>query len=83
MARIFLNFQYIHTSFLELKWESLFTNPYQITHDTFHRTRIKHFKICMETQKPKANLEKEKQRWRNDSVTSNNTTKFFKKTVWY
>ena len=27
-------------------------NPYQITNGIFHRTRIKCFKICMETQNP-------------------------------
>ena len=26
-------------------------NPYQITNDIFHRTRIKYFKICLEAQK--------------------------------
>ena len=26
-------------------------NPYQITNGIFHRTRTKHFTICMETQK--------------------------------
>ena len=38
-------------------------NPYQIVNINFHRTRVKHFKICMETQKiPKSqsNLENEK-----------------------
>ena len=35
--------------------------PYQITHDIFHRTRIKNFTIHMETQKTpnsQSNLEK-------------------------
>ena len=43
-------------------------NPYQITNSIFHRTRTKHFKICMETKKtPKSQsyLEKEEWSWRN------------------
>ena len=43
-------------------------NPYQITNSIFHRTRTKHFKIYMETEKAlnsKSNLEKEKWSWRN------------------
>ena len=43
-------------------------NLYQITNGIFHRTRTKHFKIFMETQKTpnsQSNLEKEKRSWRN------------------
>ena len=43
-------------------------NPYQTTNCIFHRTRIKNFTICMETQKipnSQSNLEKEKWSWRN------------------
>ena len=45
-------------------------NPYQITTGVFHRTRTKHFTICMETQmivNSKSNLEKEKQSCRNQA----------------
>ena len=45
-------------------------NPYQITNVIFHRIRMKNFTICMETQKTpnsQINLEKEKQRWRNQA----------------
>ena len=38
-------------------------NLYQITNGIFHRTRIKNFTVCMETQKTpnsQSNLEKEK-----------------------
>ena len=44
-------------------------NPYQATNCIFHRTRIKNFKICMETQKTpnsQNNLEKEWS-WRNQA----------------
>ena len=27
-------------------------NPWQITNGIFHRTRTKHFEVCMETQRP-------------------------------
>ena len=43
-------------------------NPYQITNGIFHRTIIKNFKICMDTQKTQksqSNLENEKWNWRN------------------
>ena len=43
-------------------------NPYQTTNDIFHRTRIKNFTICMETQKTlnsQSNLEKQEWSWRN------------------
>ena len=43
-------------------------NPYQATRDIFHRTRINHFKICMEIQKTSSsqnNFEKEEWNWRN------------------
>ena len=43
-------------------------NFYQITNGIFHRTRMKNFTICMETQKilnSQSNLEKEKWSWRN------------------
>ena len=42
-------------------------NPYQTTTGIFHRTRIKNFTICMETQKTlnsQSNLEKGKRSWR-------------------
>ena len=45
-------------------------NPYQITNGIFHRIRIKHFIIYMETQKTsvsQSNLEEEKQSWRNQA----------------
>ena len=45
-------------------------NPYQTTNGIFHRTRIKNFTACMETQKilnSQSNLEKEKQSWRNQA----------------
>ena len=40
-------------------------NPYQITNSIFHRTRTKHFTICMEAQKTlnnKSNLKKKKKK---------------------
>ena len=43
-------------------------DPYQITNDIFHRTRIKNFTIHMETQKTpnsQSSLEKEEWSWRN------------------
>ena len=45
-------------------------HPYQTTNGIFHRTRIKNFTICMETEKTpnsQSNLEKEKQSWRNQA----------------
>ena len=45
-------------------------NPYQTSSGIFHRTRIKSFTICMETQKipnSQSNLEKEKWSWRNQA----------------
>ena len=45
-------------------------NPYQTTNGIFHRSIIKNFKICMETQKTlnsQSNLEKEKRNWRNQA----------------
>ena len=45
-------------------------NPYQITNGIFHRTRTKYFTICMGTQKTpnrQNNLEKGKQKWRNQT----------------
>ena len=45
-------------------------NPYQITNGIFHRTRMRNFTICMETQKTpnsQSNLEKEKRSWRNQA----------------
>ena len=45
-------------------------NPYQTTNGSFHRTRMKIFTICMETQKTpnsQSNLEKEKWNWRNQA----------------
>ena len=45
-------------------------NPYQITNGIFHRTRIKCFKICMETQKTsnsQSNIEKKTRNWRNQA----------------
>ena len=45
-------------------------NPYQTTKGTFHRSRIKNFTICLETQNTRnsqSNLEKEKQSWRNQA----------------
>ena len=43
-------------------------NPYQVTKGIFHRTRTKHFTICMETRNIpncQSNLEKGKWSWRN------------------
>ena len=45
-------------------------NLYQTTNGIFHRTRIKNFTICMETQKTpnsQSNFEKEKPSWRNQA----------------
>ena len=45
-------------------------NPYQNSNGIFHRTKIKNFIICMETQKtPKSpyNLEKQKRSWKNQA----------------
>ena len=45
-------------------------NPYQITEDILHRTRTEYFKICMESQETpnsQSNIEKEKQKWRNQA----------------
>ena len=54
-------------------------NTYQTTNDICHRTRTKHFTICMETQKTpdsQSNVEKEKECWRNPvPLTSDYTTK--------
>ena len=46
-------------------------NLYQITNGIFQRTRIKKFKICMETQKTpnsQSSLEGKKQSWRNQTL---------------
>ena len=54
-------------------------NPYQITHDIFHRTRTNNPKIYMEPQKPQncqSNSEEQKpSRRHNSSQTSGNITK--------
>ena len=45
-------------------------DPYQITNDSFHKTRTKNFTIHMETQKAlnsQSGLEKEEWSWRNQS----------------
>ena len=45
-------------------------DPYQITNDIFHRTRIKNFTIHTETQKTpnsQSSLEKEECSWRNQA----------------
>ena len=45
-------------------------NPYQITKDTFHRTRTKYLKVCLEakkTQNTQSYPEKEKWSWRNQA----------------
>ena len=51
---------------------------YQITNGIFYRIRTNYFKISMETQKTlngQNNLRKEKESWRNYSVTSDCDTK--------
>ena len=53
-------------------------NPYQIPKDTFHRTRTKYFKVCLEAQKPriaKAILRKKNGAEESGSRTSDYTTK--------
>ena len=43
-------------------------NPYQTTHDIFHRTKTNNFTICMEMQKTSNSqnyLEKKEWNWRN------------------
>ena len=53
-------------------------NPYQITHDIFHRTRTNNPKIYMEPQKIQncqSNPEKQKPSWRHNSQTLGNITK--------
>ena len=45
-------------------------NPYQTTNGIFHRSRTKHFTICMETQKTlnsQSSLEGKKRSWRNQT----------------
>ena len=40
-------------------------NPYQITNGTLHRTTVKYFQNCMETQKtPNSQSNSEKGKWR-------------------
>ena len=46
-------------------------NPFQITNGIFHRTRTKHFTVCVETHKTpnsQNNLEKEKWNWWNQPL---------------
>ena len=53
-------------------------NPYQITNGIFHRTRTKHFKICMETQKTlnsQNNQERKMKLEESTVLTSDYTTK--------
>ena len=53
-------------------------NPYQITNGIFHRTRTKHFTICMETQKTsnsQNNQERKMQLEESNFLTSDYTTK--------
>ena len=65
-------------------------NPYQVTNGTFHRTRTKCLKICVETQKTpnsQSNFEKQKQSQRNKTIYSTDFRLYYKattiKTVWY
>ena len=53
-------------------------NPYQITNGIFHRTRTKHFTICMETQKTlnsQNNQERKMKLEESTVLTSDYTTK--------
>ena len=53
-------------------------NPYQITNGIFHRTRTKHFTICMETQKTlnsQNNQERKMKLEESTDLTSDYTTK--------
>ena len=57
-------------------------NHYQITPGIFHRTRTKHFTICMETEKTpnsQSNLEKEKWSWRNQAPWLQTTLQSYSK----
>ena len=50
---------------LQIQW-----HPYQITNEILHRTRTEYLKMCMQTQKTltsQSNIEKEKQKWRNQA----------------
>ena len=62
--------QYCENDYLTQSNLQIWCNPYQITHDVFHRIRTKNFAICMETQKTsniKAILRKKKS-WRNQAL---------------
>ena len=62
-------------------------NPYQITNAIFYRTRTKHLKICMETQKTlnsQSSLEGKKRSWRNQTPNFRLCYKATViKTIWY
>ena len=61
-------------------------NSYQITNGIFHRTRMKNFTICMETQKilnSQSNLEKEKWSWRNQPSWLQTILQSYSHQVWY
>ena len=59
-------------------------NPYQITNGIFHRTRIKNFTICMETQKT-SNSKRERETA--GGIRLHNFRLYYRatviKTVWY
>ena len=62
--------QYCENDYLTQSNLQICCNPYQITHDVFHRIRTKKLAICMETQKTsnsKAILRK-KNSWRNQAL---------------
>ena len=60
--------QYCENDYITKSNLQIQCDPYQITNDIFHRTRIKIFTIHMETQKTPnswSSLEKEEWSWRN------------------
>ena len=62
--------QYCQNDYTTLGNLQILWNSYQITKDIFHRTRTVYFKICIETQETpnsQSNIEKEKQKRRNQA----------------
>ena len=68
---MFLDYQHCENDSITHSNLQIQCNPYKTTTGIFHRTRIKNFTICMETQKTlnsQSDPDKENQSWRNQAL---------------